>query len=166
MIFTCPIIRASNNWWPYPTPHYTLHSTVGGQNANKNTKRTTQTWIRRFNVWRAERGISNALHEIPRENLHTILKRFFAKVVKENGDEYEPDCLKMMLACLDRHLKEHGASFSIRADQEFEESRKVLNRHAKEIWEIDQPMKAEALTEEEQLLGEKRSWRWRSKNAE
>ena len=80
-------------------------------------------------------------------------------MVEENGDEYEPDCLKMMLACLNRHLKEHGASVSIRADQEFEESRKVLNRHAKEIREIDQPMKAEALTEEEQLLGEKRSWR-------
>ena len=103
------------------------------KNANKNTKRTTQTWIRRFNVWRAERGISNAFHEIPREDLYTILKRFFAEVVKENGDEYEPDCLKMMLACLDRHLKEHGASFSIRADQEFEESRKVLNGHDKEI---------------------------------
>ena len=35
-----------------------------------------------------------------------------------------------MLASLDRHLEEHGASFSIRADQEFEESCKVLNGHA------------------------------------
>ena len=41
--------------------------------ANKNTKRTTQTWIRRFNAWKAERGISNALHEISRENLNTIV---------------------------------------------------------------------------------------------
>ena len=85
------------------------------KNANKNTKRTTQTWIRRFDAWRAERGISNPLHETPRENLNTILKRFYAELVKENGDEYEPDCLKTMLASLDRHLKEHGASFSIRA---------------------------------------------------
>ena len=102
------------------------------KNANKNTKRTTQTWIRRFDAWRAERGISNPLRETPRENLNTILKRFYAEVVKENGDEYEPDCLKTML---DRHLKEHGALFSIRADQEFEESRKVLNGRAKEIRE-------------------------------
>lgn len=84
-----------------------------------------------------------------------ILKCFYAEVVKENGDEYKPDCLKMMLACLNRHLKGHGASVSVRADQEFEESRKVLNGRGKEIREIDQPMKAEALTEEE-LLGEKR----------
>ena len=130
------------------------------KNANKNTKRTTQTWIRRFDAWRAERGISNPLHEIPRENLNTILKRFYAEVVKENGDEYEPDCLKTMLASLDRHLKEHGALFSIRADQEFEESRKVLNGRAKEIRESGKgkkPMKAEALTEEEeQLLWERK----------
>ena len=112
---------------------FTFNSWFTDKNTNKNTKRATQTWIRRFNAWRAERGISNAFHEIPREDLYTILKRFFAEVVKENGDEYEPDCLKMMLACLDRHLKEHGASFSIRADQEFEESRKVLNGHDKEI---------------------------------
>ena len=83
------------------------------KNANKNTKRTTQTWIRRFDAWKAERGISNPLHETLRENLNTILKRFYAELVKENGDEYEPDCLKTMLASLDRHLKEHGASFSI-----------------------------------------------------
>ena len=28
------------------------------KNTNKNTKQTTQTWIRRFDAWRAERGIS------------------------------------------------------------------------------------------------------------
>ena len=70
------------------------------KNANKNTKRTTQMWIRRFDAWRAERGISNLLHDTPRENLNTILKCFYAEVVKENGDEYEPDCLKTMLASL------------------------------------------------------------------
>ena len=64
-----------------------------------------------------------------------ILKCFYAKLVKENGDEHESDCLKTMLAPLDRHLKEHGASFSTRADQEFEESCKVLNGCAKEIRE-------------------------------
>ena len=71
-----------------------------------------------------------------------------------------PDCLKTMLASLDRHLKEHGASFSIRADQEFEESRKVLNGHAKEIREKGKGkklMKAKALTEdEEELLWERK----------
>ena len=51
------------------------------------------------------------------------------------------------------NLKEHGGSFSIRADQEFEESRKVLNGHDKEMREIGKgkrPMKAEALTEDEE----------------
>ena len=87
--------------------------------SNKNTKRMIQTSIRRFDAWRTERGISNPLHKTPRENLNTILKCFYAEVVKENGDEYRSDCLKTMLASLDRHLTEHGASFSIRADQEF-----------------------------------------------
>ena len=33
------------------------------QLVDKNTKQTTQTWIRRFDAWRAGRGISNPLHE-------------------------------------------------------------------------------------------------------
>ena len=71
-----------------------------------------------------------------------------------------------MLASLDRYLKECGPSFSIRADQEFKQSHKVLNGCAKKMrGKGKKPMKAEALTEEKELVRE-RNWRWRSENAE
>ena len=44
--------------------------------------------------WRAERGVSSPLHEIPRENVNAILKGFCAELVKENGNKYEPDSLR------------------------------------------------------------------------
>ena len=34
---------------------------------NKNTKRTTQTWMNRFNSWRESRNIAQELHELPPE---------------------------------------------------------------------------------------------------
>lgn len=80
-------------------------------------KQTTQMWIRQFNVWRTERGVNNKLREseTPRGNLNMVLKHFYAKVVKVNGNKYEPHCLKTMLASLNRPLQ-HGAPFSIRSD--------------------------------------------------
>ena len=34
---------------------------------NKNAKKTTRTWVNRFNSWRESREISQELHEIPPE---------------------------------------------------------------------------------------------------
>ena len=44
------------------------------------------------------------------------LQEFFAEVRKKDGSDYEPDSLPVMLASLDRHLKEAGSSTSIAKD--------------------------------------------------
>ena len=54
---------------------------------NRNTKRTTQTWLNRFDSWRKSRGISQELHEIPTEELDKILQHFFAELVKGDGTD-------------------------------------------------------------------------------
>ena len=51
------------------------------------------------------------LHDIPPEELDKIL-RFYAELVKSDGTDYEPESLRVMIACLDRHLREHGATAS------------------------------------------------------
>ena len=38
---------------------------------------------------------------------------------KKDGSDYEPDSSRVMIASLDRHLKEAGSSISIAKDREF-----------------------------------------------
>ena len=50
---------------------------------------------------------------------------------KKDGSDYEPDSLQVMIASLDRHLKETGSNISIAEDREFVNSRKVLEGKAR-----------------------------------
>ena len=50
---------------------------------------------------------------------------------KKDGSDYEPDSLRVMIASLDRHLKEAGSNMSIAKDKEFVNSRKVLEGKAR-----------------------------------
>ena len=50
---------------------------------------------------------------------------------KKVGSDYEPDSLRVMIASLDRHLKETGSNISIAEDREFVNSRKVLEGKAR-----------------------------------
>ena len=74
---------------------------------NKNTKKTTQTWMNRFNSWRKSRNITQELHAIPSEELDKGLQQFYAELVKNDGTDYEPESLRVMIVCLDRNLREH-----------------------------------------------------------
>ena len=44
---------------------------------------------------------------IPKADLDLILQRFYAKLVNRNGEKYEPESLKVMLASLNRHIQEN-----------------------------------------------------------
>ena len=43
--------------------------------------------------------------DIPRAELDGVLQKFFAELMKQNGEEYEPELLKVMIASLNRHIK-------------------------------------------------------------
>ena len=91
-------------------PDYKLN----GQNTSKKSKRTTRMWTRRFDAWReSRRGNKYSAPRSINRNLNTVLKHFYAEVVKESCNEYEPNCLKaMMLVSLVRHLKKTWESHS------------------------------------------------------
>ena len=82
---------------------------------------------------RNSRGISQELHEIPTEELDKILQYFFAELVKSDGTDYEPQSLRVVIACLDRNLREHRVSHSLLKNKCFEKSRKVLEWKAVEL---------------------------------
>ena len=43
--------------------------------------------------------------DIPRAELDRVLQKFYAELVKENAQKYEPESLKVMIASLNRHIK-------------------------------------------------------------
>ena len=70
-------------------------------------------WLRRFNHWALHKQMQiNDITDIPRAEFDGVLQKFYAELVKENGQEYEPEFLKVMIASLNRHIKEQ-CSYSI-----------------------------------------------------
>ena len=67
--------------------------------------------------------------------MDNILGHFHAELRKEDGTDYVPDSLRVMLASMDRHFRDSGFSLSILRDKAFKNSRKVLNGKAIELRE-------------------------------
>ena len=65
------------------------------------------------------------------EKLKKLLETFYADVKNKNGNDYEPDSLRVMIAALDRHLNEKGYKFSIIRNREFHSSKQVLEGKAR-----------------------------------
>ena len=61
-----------------------------------------------------------------------MLQRFYAELVKKDGKEYEPELLKVMIAAVDRYVKDK-CGYSVLKDKDFKLSRKVLNGKAIEL---------------------------------
>ena len=53
------------------------------------------------------------------KELDECLSRLFAEIHKSGGSDYELDSLRLMLAALDRHLKQNDNEIPIAKDQEF-----------------------------------------------
>lgn len=81
--------------------------------------------------WAEERGINPNLEENSAEVLDSILPQFYAEVRNKRDESYEPESLKVMMASLDRYLRERNYPHSIIKDRQFQQSKKVLEGQAK-----------------------------------
>lgn len=70
--------------------------------SSKNTKRSTNTWVKIFEFWSTVRGIDKKLYQFEEMELNKVLERFYTELRKEDGTEYEPACLRVMISALDR----------------------------------------------------------------
>ena len=76
------------------------------------------------------------------------------KQYKKAGD-YEPESLKVMMASLDRHLKNKAYTLSIERDREFSSCKEVLEDKAKQLrlaGRGKRPNKARQVSEEEEEI--------------
>jgi hypothetical protein len=111
-----------------------------------------------FKRWAALRNVGENMETCEVQELDKVLSIFYAeiRIRKSNGSEYEPDCLKVMQASLDRFLREKGYPKSIIRDNEFINSRKVLEGRTKNLRRDGfgkQPNKAKIL-----ICGKAASW--------
>ena len=81
---------------------------------NTNTTSSTCNWVRVFQSWAKSREYQENLNQYD-----VTLESFYAEVRKQNGQEYEPDSLAVMLAAIDRYLREKNYPKSIIKDKEF-----------------------------------------------
>ena len=100
----------------------------------KNTKKSTATWLKIYNSWATCRGIGlREIDQIPPEELDNILQLFYVEVRKQDGQEYEPQCLKVMRAGIDRYLREKEYGVSIVKGEAFRKSQDVLEGVARQL---------------------------------
>ncbi|CAH3039121.1 unnamed protein product [Porites lobata] len=110
---------------------------------NENTAKSTDFWLSVWKKWCLEKKITDEI-----ENL----EHFYAEVKNKHGEDYEPESLKVMMASLDRHLKNKGYTLSIVRDREFGSSKQVLEGKAKQLrlaGRGKRPNKARQVSEEE-----------------
>ena len=63
---------------------------------NKNTRKSTNLWVGIFKKWAALRNFEENLETYDVRELDNALSKFYTEVRKKNGDEYEPDSLKVI----------------------------------------------------------------------
>ena len=80
---------------------------------NKSTSRPTKQWM---NVFQKSRHLENvSIETMPPEELGTVLTEFYPEVRKRNGNDYEPESMKIMQSAIERHLKDKSYPLTCRA---------------------------------------------------
>ena len=104
---------------------------LSGHAFNENTKRSTQNWIGVYRQWASERGRPHDPEQLDPEELDKVLGQFFGELRKQNGDEYEPDSLRVMQASISRYLLGKKYEKNILSDLAFQSSRNILEGKAR-----------------------------------
>ena len=106
--------------------------------------------------WCIDKEITDEIEDYEPAELNTLLEHFYAEVNNKKGEDYEPESLKvMMMASLDRHLKNKACTLFIVRDREFSSSKEVLEDKAKQLrlaGRGKRPNKARQVSEEEEEI--------------
>ena len=83
---------------------------------NENTAKSTGFWLSVWKNWCVDKEITDEIENYEPAELNTLLEHFYAEVNNKKGEDYEPESLKVMMASLDRHLRNKGCTVSIVRD--------------------------------------------------
>ena len=119
---------------------------------NKNTERSTRQWMAVFDKWRLSRNLEIEIINMAPVELDKVLGQFYAEVKKKDGEDYEPECLKIMQSAIERYLKSNNYPVSIVRGREFDNSQKILQAKAiclRQQGKGKRPNKSQPLTSDE-----------------
>ena len=122
---------------------------------NKNTTRSTTNWINVYKSWALERNYNQSLESYNAQELDEVLCLFYTEVRKQNDEDYEPDCLRVMQSSLHRYIVESGSKINILKDINFIRSRNILEGKARNLRKEGKGKRPNAstfLTESEESL--------------
>ena len=106
-----------------------------------------------YKQWAETRNINTNMEMLNAVELDKILCRFFAEIRKQDGDDYEPDSLRVMQSSLHRYLVEKDSKHNILKDIDFSRSRSILQGKARKLREESKrPQASTFLTEKEEML--------------
>lgn len=97
---------------------------------------TNSTKVKRLNVWWSwaeQKGHGQKIENHEEEALKKILEDFYATMRKKDGQDYEPDSLRIMVTSIDCYLKEQGYKHSIIRDRQFNSSKQVIKGKARPL---------------------------------
>ena len=63
----------------------------------KNTQQSTNNWLKVWKSWVSQKGYDESIEKYEPEALNKILEEFYATVRKKDGEDYEPDSLRVMV---------------------------------------------------------------------
>ena len=116
---------------------------------SKNTKFSTNTWVNTYRSWAKVRGNMEQMEKYSAKELNNVLGQFYGEIRKKDGSDYEPDCLRVMQASINRYLLEKKYPISIITGSQFEFSNKVMKGKIRELRQKGmgkKPNKSEQLT--------------------
>ena len=121
--------------------------------SNRNTCRSTKQWMNVLRSWCQCRHLEYvSIETMAPEELDKVLSKFYAKAKKKDGDNYEPESLKITLSAIERYLKEKNYPLSIVRSREFHSSQEILNAKAislRQQGKGKRPNKTQPITPEE-----------------
>ena len=97
----------------------------------KTRKQSTNNWINVWGAWAEQKGHDKSNEGYEPVALNKILEDFYATLRKKNGEDYEPDSLRIMVTAMDRYLADKGYKYSIIRGREFQSSKQVFEGKAR-----------------------------------
>ena len=73
---------------------------------NKNSLQGTNNWAEVWKSWASQKVYDYSTKKYEPEALNKILEQFYATVREKDGDDYEPDSLRVMVTAIDRFQTE------------------------------------------------------------
>ena len=90
-----------------------------GSQQTINTVTKTTTDINQFRRYCLSICEKRKLEELPITDLNNLLSKFFIKVRKRHGGEYEPNTMTSFQRSIQRHMSQKKIKINIRTDEDF-----------------------------------------------